>query len=75
MDKINEARKALIATLGALGAWGITSAADGTYDQVELWGLCAVAVTGLSTWGVRNHTRIRSANKPAWGDGKLTADE
>lgn len=75
MNKINEARKALIAFIGALGAWGITAAADGTYDQVELWGLCAVVVTGLSTWTVRNYEKMRPTNKPAWGDGKLTADK
>jgi len=74
MDKINEARKALIAFIGALGAWGITAAADGKYDQVELWGLCAVAVTGLSTWTVRNHEKLRSPKKNPWGDGKLTGD-
>lgn len=75
MDKGKEIAKALVATITALGTWGATAAADGTYDQVELWGLCGVAVVGLGVWIVPNQTAIRSASKPAWGDGKLTADK
>jgi hypothetical protein len=43
--------KAILATLAALATWGVTAAADGVYDQVELWGgLGALA----AAWGVYN---------------------
>lgn len=51
---MKEAAKALIATLTALGTWGATAAADGNYDQVELWGLCGVAVVGLGVYATPN---------------------
>lgn len=62
MNKVREISKAIAATLTALGTWGVTAAADGSYDQVELWGLCGVAVVGLSTfYAPRNYDPIRSS--------------
>lgn len=51
---MKQAAKALIAFLTALGTWGGTAAADGQYDQVELWGLCGVAVAGLAVYVTPN---------------------
>lgn len=45
--------KALVALFTALGTWGMTAASEG-YDQVELWGLCGVAVTFLSVFAIPN---------------------
>lgn len=53
MDTIRQNAKALVAFLGGLGAWGAAAAPDG-YDQVELWGLLAVAATAVTVWAVPN---------------------
>lgn len=46
--------KALAALLTALGTWGATAGADGTYDQTELWGLALVAAAALAVYAVPN---------------------
>lgn len=55
--------KSLIALLGGLGTWGITAAPDG-YTQVELWGLCAVAVAAISVWRVPNERPVTEPYDP-----------
>ena len=47
-------RKGIVALLGGLATWGVAAGADGTYSQVELWGLLAVAATVFGVWGVTN---------------------
>ena len=46
--------KAITAVLTALGTWGATAGADGTYSQIELWGLCGVLVTGFAVFQIPN---------------------
>lgn len=46
--------KALCAFFGSLGTWGASAGADGTYDQIELWGLTGVALTTLAVFSLPN---------------------
>lgn len=46
--------KAVATFLGALSTWGVTAAADGRYDQVELWGLAGVLGATLLAYNVPN---------------------
>lgn len=46
--------KAIMAFLGLLGTWGGTAGADGTYSQVELWGLCGVIVASYAVYQFPN---------------------
>lgn len=46
--------KAISAFFGALATWGATAAADGHYDQVELWMLAGVIVTTLAVYQFPN---------------------
>lgn len=57
MSKIKkpaQMRKAIAAFATLLGTWGATAAADGKYDQVELWGLTGVVVGALAVYEIRN---------------------
>lgn len=54
-----ENAKAIAATLTALGTWGTTALAvseDGSasIEGAEWFGLCGVAVVGITTWLVTN---------------------
>jgi hypothetical protein len=42
--------KAVVACLSALATWGVTAGADGSYDQVELWGLLGALAAVLITY-------------------------
>lgn len=64
--------KALIAFLGALGTWGITAAEDSTYTQAEMWGLCAVVVTGLAVYAYPN--KPDGAPDPTLSEQHVTGD-
>lgn len=46
--------KSIAALLTALGTWGATAAADGRYDQLELWSLTGVLVTALAVFAIPN---------------------
>lgn len=66
MQAIKENAKALIAFLTALGTWGATAAPDGI-DSAELFGLCGVAVAGLTVWAVTNAPSAESLRQlSAW---------
>ena len=59
MTRFSPYAKCIAAFLTALGTWGYTAGADEVYSDQELWGLCGVAVVGLSTWAVPNVVRRR----------------
>jgi hypothetical protein len=46
--------KAIIAGLTAIATWGITAGADGSYSQVELWGLLGVIAAAAGTYAIPN---------------------
>lgn len=48
--------KTIIAVLGGVAAWGITAGSDGTYSQVELWGLLGAVATALGVYAKGNTT-------------------
>ena len=60
MNHLKPYAKAIAAFLTALGTWGYTAGADEVYSDQELWGLCGVAVVGLSVWAVPNIARRRA---------------
>lgn len=57
--------KALAAIIGALSTWGTTAAADGHYSQVEMWGLCGVALAGLAVYQIPNRPPRGKRRKPS----------
>lgn len=57
--------KSIAALLTALGTWGATAGADGNYDQLEMWGLCGVLVTGLAVFQIPNRPPRGSRRKPS----------
>lgn len=57
--------KSIAALLTALGTWGATAGSDGDYSQIELWGLCGVAVTALAVFQIPNRPPRGRARKPS----------
>lgn len=57
--------KSIIAFLGALGTWGATAAADGNYDQIELWALCGVLATAVAVFQIPNRPPRGKRRKPS----------
>lgn len=46
--------KTISAFFALLGTWGATAAADGRYDQVELWGITGIIVGSLAVYQFPN---------------------
>lgn len=46
--------KSIVALLGASATWGVTAAEDGSYSQVELWGLLLALATALGVYAAKN---------------------
>lgn len=46
--------KCITAFFTLLGTWGATAGANGSYDQVELWGLSGVIVGTLAVYSFPN---------------------
>lgn len=46
--------KAIFAAIAALATWGVTAAADGVYDQIELWSLLGVLASAVGVYVLPN---------------------
>ncbi len=46
--------KTIVAILTGISTWGVTAAATGGVDAVEMFGLLGVLATGLGVYGVTN---------------------
>jgi len=56
--------KSIIAVLTGLATWGATAFADDSITSVELFGLCGVAVLGLSVFAVPNEPPAGTPRDP-----------
>jgi len=61
-------RKSVAALLGSVATWGLTAGADGTYDQVELWGLLAALAAVFAVWGTPNDVPAGAPRDPGMSE-------
>lgn len=60
--------KALFAFIASLATWGVTAAADGVYDPIELWTLLGVAGSTLGVYVIPNTPPQGEPRNPAMSE-------
>lgn len=66
--------KAIMAFFTSLGTWGVTAAADGVYDQVELWGITGVIVATIGVYLYPNTTPDDEAYDPTQSEQQVPSE-
>lgn len=56
--------KAIFAVIAALATWGVAAAADGVYDQIELWALLGVVGTAAGVYLIPNTPPVGEPRDP-----------